>query len=102
MALKNDEETRLQKRVQAYLKSLGAYEFKVHGSAYMKAGIPDIIACLQGRFVGVECKVGYNKPTELQKAHGRQIVKAGGTFIVAYSVADVEEGLKNANFNINS
>ena len=100
MALKNNEETRLQQRIQTYLQSLGAYEFKVHGSAYMKAGIPDLIACLDGKFIGIECKVGYNKPSELQKAHGRMIEKAGGVFIVAYSVQDVKEGLSNAGFNI--
>ena len=42
------EETNLQRKIQEYLVSKGAYEFKVHGSTYMKAGIPDIISCYKG------------------------------------------------------
>lgn len=99
MALKDNEETRLQQKIQKYLQSLGAYEFKVHGSAYMKAGIPDLVVCLEGRFIGIECKVKYNKPSALQLAHGRQIVKAGGIFIVAYSLEDVKEALIVEGFN---
>ena len=55
------EETNLQRKVQEYLVSKGAYEFKVHGSAYMKSGIPDIISCYKGLFIGIECKIGKNK-----------------------------------------
>ena len=46
------EETKLQRQIQAYLKSLGAYEFKVHGEIFMRAGIPDIICCYKGKFIG--------------------------------------------------
>ena len=100
MALKDNKETRLQKRVQAYIESLGGYCFKVHGSAYMKAGIPDIVACLEGRFVGIECKVDKNKPSELQLAHGRLIEKAGGVFMVIYSLEEVKENLYYEGFAV--
>lgn len=100
MALKDNKETRLQKRVQAYIESLGGYCFKVHGSAYMKAGIPDIVACLEGRFVGIECKVDKNKPSELQLAHGRLIEKAGGVFMVIYSLEEVKENLYYEGFTV--
>lgn len=90
-------ETKIQKQVQGYLKSIGAYCFKVHGSIYMRAGIPDIICCYKGLFIGIETKDGGNTPSELQKAHGRQIQKAKGIFIVAYSVEDVENELKRRN-----
>lgn len=65
----------------------------------MKAGIPDIIACLEGRFIGIECKVGTNKASDLQKAHGKMIENAGGIFMIAYSLEEVKEVLKNAGFN---
>lgn len=33
---------------------------------YGASGVPDIIACYQGRFIGIECKANGNKPTALQ------------------------------------
>ena len=62
-------ETKVQKQIQAYIRSIGGYCFKVHGELYMRAGIPDIIACVKGRFVGIECKDGDNTASELQLAH---------------------------------
>ena len=59
----------------------------------MRAGIPDIICCYKGQFIGIEVKDYGNGPSELQLAHGRQIVRAGGKFIVAYSVKDVQDKL---------
>ena len=88
------EETKLQKSVQKYLESKGAYCFKVHGSAYMKAGIPDIIACYKGYFIGIECKVGKNKMSKLQEEHRDEIVRAGGIHILAYKLDDVKEVLE--------
>lgn len=94
---KKQEETKLQKSIQEYLKSLGAYCFKVHGSVCMRAGIPDIIACHCGHFIGIEVKDGNNKPSALQEAHIHQIRKAGGIGFVAYSIEDVKEELKKWN-----
>ena len=87
-------ETKLQKSVQAYLNSIGAYCFKVHGSIYMKAGIPDVICCNKGLFYGIECKVGKNTMSELQKEHKKMIEKAGGIHILAYTLDDVKKIIK--------
>ena len=88
------DENKVKKAVQEYLDSLEAYHFKVHGSIYMRAGIPDIICCYKGKFIGIETKDGHNKASELQLAHIRQIRKAGGIGFVAYSVENVKEQLK--------
>lgn len=93
----SQQENKVQKSIQDYLESIGAYRFKVHGEIFMRAGIPDIIACLKGRFIGIEVKDGNNTPSELQLAHGRKIQKAGGIFGVAYSVDDVKKLLKENN-----
>lgn len=89
-----NNETKLQKEVQKYLLSKGCYEFKVHGSIYMKAGIPDIICCYKGLFIGIETKVGKNKMSELQKIHKEEILKAGGIHILAYNLDDVKKVLE--------
>ena len=62
-------ETKVQKQIQEYIRNIGGYCFKVHGELYMRAGIPDIIASVKGRFVGIECKDGNNNASELQLAH---------------------------------
>ena len=85
------EATNLQRKVQEYLVSKGAYEFKVHGSAYMKSGIPHIISCYKGLFIGIECKIGKNKMSKLQEEHRDQILAAGGIHILAYNLEDVKK-----------
>ena len=87
------DENKIKKSVQEYLDSLGAYHFKVHGSIYMRAGIPDIICCYKGKFIGIETKDGNNKASELQLAHGRKIERNDGIFIIAYSAEDVKREL---------
>lgn len=40
----------------AALKAEGWFCFKVHGSEYMMAGLPDVICCAEGLFIGLEVK----------------------------------------------
>lgn len=59
------------------------------------AGIPDLIGCYKGRFVGIEVKTPENKAgaTKLQMWFIRQIIKAGGIAFVARSWETVESEL---------
>lgn len=68
---------------------------KFIGEIFMRAGIPDIICCINGKFVGIECKDGDNEASTLQIAHGIQIKKSGGYFCIAKSVEDVKYFLEN-------
>ena len=45
--------------IKKYLASLGSDVFfwKEHGGPYGSAGIPDIICCYKGRFLGLEAKL---------------------------------------------
>lgn len=55
-----------------------------------RAGTADITGISKdGRFLAVECKIGRNKPTELQNAYLEEIRKRGGIAVVAYSLDDV-------------
>lgn len=44
--------------------------------------MPDIVACLRGKFVAIECKAGKNKPTALQYKNIDAIHAAGGFAVV--------------------
>lgn len=46
-----------------------------------------------GRFIAVECKVGYNKPTPDQEYFLHEIERRGGHAIVAYTLEDVQRYL---------
>lgn len=76
-------EANFQKKIIKYLESVDAYVFKHNASAISKAGVPDIICCYKGLFIGVEVKKdNKSKPTELQKYNLNKINKCGGVGIV--------------------
>ena len=50
-------EARLSRRIMDALRLEGYFCFKVHGSEYMLAGLPDIIVCAEGKFIGLETKM---------------------------------------------
>jgi hypothetical protein len=58
-------------------------------------GSPDIIAVLPptGRFVGIECKVGRNRPTPEQAAFLETVRAAGGLALVVWDVRELAEAL---------
>lgn len=62
-----------------------------------ESGTPDILACCNGKFVGIEVKAGRNKPTKLQMHKLEKIKEAAGISMVAYSVEDVEKMLEDDN-----
>lgn len=76
-------EAKVKKKVTAILKSLGAYYFYPVTGGFGRSGVPDIVCCLNGNFVGIECKAGDNKATALQLKNLEEIQAAGGfAFIV--------------------
>lgn len=85
------KEKLIENKIKNYLKSKGAYYFKHHGNQFSQAGVPDIIACYKGRFLGIEVKNETGKTTPLQDFNLKQINEAGGVGIVARCVEDVEK-----------
>ena len=60
-----------------------------------KKGCPDICGVLNGKFVGIEVKVGKGKLSPFQKQAQEDIKKAGGIYVVARSLDDVEILINN-------
>ena len=75
-------EKKVKQKVVAILKKFGAYYFYPVMSGYGNSGVPDIVACYQGRFIGIECKAGKNVPTTLQQRNLDAIEKTKGIAIV--------------------
>lgn len=84
-------EKNIENKIKAYLKQKGAYYFKHHGNKYSQVGVPDIIVCYRGKFIGIEVKNESGKTTPLQDLNIKQINDNGGIGIVARSLDDVKE-----------
>lgn len=57
---------------------------KFFANSFTKSGIPDILACVNGYFVGIEVKAQNGKPSELQLYNIKKIREAGGFAVVLY------------------
>jgi Holliday junction resolvase len=93
-------EAKVKAKVVGILKTEGIYYFFPATHGYGRSGVPDIICCVNGYFLGIECKAGRNKPTELQVREIEAIRHAGGMAIVANDenwdmVQDYVRKLKN-------
>jgi len=75
--------------LQFVLPDQFVYSLKIHGDKYSAPGIPDILACVNGYFVGIECKMWRGRPTEAQQLHLRDITRAGGVGV--YCIWDDKE-----------
>lgn len=83
-------EARLIKKVQALIRQKGGRSFKIHGGdPLQEAGIPDLLVCYRGRFVGLEGKQPGAKPSRRQKQVLDEIAAAGGITAVVTTVEEV-------------
>lgn len=87
-------EKRIENKIKRYLDSIGAYYIKTHGNMFSKAGTPDILACIKGRFVGIEVKQPGGVVSKLQEANIRLIQNAGGVAFVADSLEETKRHLE--------
>jgi Holliday junction resolvase len=76
-------ESKVKDKIVKILKKHSVYYFFPATHGFGRSGVPDIIACFRGQFVGIECKAGDNKPTALQQRELKNIMTAGGHAFVA-------------------
>lgn len=72
------EEKNFENRVKAFLKERGCWNLKTWGGGLQRSGIPDLLVCCNGWFVGVELKAPNGRPSELQLWNLVKIDDAGG------------------------
>jgi hypothetical protein len=75
-------EKKVKDKCVKLLKAHDVYYFFPATHGFGRSGVPDIICCVNGRFLAVECKAGGNKPTALQEKEMADIRKQGGIAIV--------------------
>jgi Holliday junction resolvase len=67
--------------IKTYLKGLGCFFFSPYMAGFGKSGVPDIVACIEGRFWGIEVKREGKVPTTIQKRRMAEIEEAGGLVV---------------------
>ena len=77
-------EKRFENQVKKFLKDNGIWYVKTWSNGIQRKGIPDIIACVNGRFLGIELKAENGKPSELQKYEVMKIRESGGEAYILY------------------
>src|SRR5262245_14840823 len=90
-------EARLIKNIQAYLDGKGARSFKIQGGddSFQEVGIPDLLVCYRGRFVGLEGKLPGEKPSARQRMTLDEIANTGGIAAVVTTVEQVATLLRS-------
>jgi Holliday junction resolvase len=84
-------ESKIQKQILDYLETR-CWPVKV--MTCNKNGTPDIICCVNGRFVAFEVKTPKGRPTKLQLHRMKEIHKHNGAAFIVRSVEDVKEALE--------
>ena len=79
------EEKNLENRLKEFLKSEECWYLKYWaGGGYTKSGIPDLLICCNGLFIGAEIKAKNGTPSALQIRALLKIRKAGGIGVLVY------------------
>jgi hypothetical protein len=98
-------ESMIQKAIMDYLemisKQIPLYFFRagsgavqtMHGRFFKtgRPGVPDIILCWAGKFVGLEVKAESGRQSQAQKKAEQDIAQANGQYYIVRSVSDVKE-----------
>ena len=106
------QEKQFENKVKKFLKDNGCYFIKYWGGAqFTKAGVPDLLVCCYGFFIGVELKASNGTPSPLQIHNLKSIDSAGGFAVLLYpkdftlfkNFVDClgEEDFANAHINYN-
>lgn len=84
-------ESTLQTKCIQHLKRLRIYNINIYGAGRSGKGAPDVIACINGRFVAFEFKIGSNDMQSDQVIHKRRITENGGLHFVPRSLAEFQK-----------
>jgi hypothetical protein len=88
-------EGKIKTKLDRMLKAYNVWYYSPQAGPHGRAGIPDRIAIVAGRFVGIECKADKTKkPTALQVKAMNEIEHAGGKCFLVYddeTIAEVRE-----------
>lgn len=91
------KEKAFENKIKEWLKNHNCYNVKFFANGYTKRGVPDILTCVNGWFIGIETKSDEGEPTKLQLYNIKKIRESGGFGWVVYPSGwnDLEQMLLN-------
>ena len=78
------EEKLFENKIKKYLDSKGCWYVKFFANKFTRVGVPDLLCCVNGYFLGIEIKAANGHPSDLQIWNRDKIREAGGYCIVLY------------------
>lgn len=84
-------EASITQSIIRYCRGREWWHYKVWGSAFARAGVPDLIVCVRGAFVALEVKREGGHPSKLQLFEIKNIRDSGGVAEVVYSLEKAKE-----------
>ena len=93
-------EKEFEKKVKKFLSDQGCWVLKTWSNGVQREGVPDLLVCCNGYFLGVELKAANGHSSELQLWNIKLIRAVGGIAIVLYP--DKFYIFQNLIFNLNS
>lgn len=87
--MSRNPETIIQQEIINYLKDRRIFHFRVNADINT-VGIPDLIVCYRGYFIGLEVKTKKGKISKLQLEVAKEISNNGGFVCFPTSVEDVK------------
>ena len=75
-------EKTFENKIKKYLTSKGAYFVKFFGCAFTRAGVPDLLCCVNGKFLAIEVKAERGVASPLQLQNIKNIEAAKGIALV--------------------
>jgi len=90
------KEGAVKAKVKKILADAGVWHFFPAANGYGRSAIPDIICCVRGHFLAIECKADNLQPTAIQQRELNRIVESKGTGICinAENVDQLEDFLR--------
>lgn len=91
--MSSQPEARLSRKIMIELRKKGYFCFKAWGNDHTMAGLPDIIVCAMGFFVGLETKMPGKRDntSPIQEHRHEQLRDAGAGVFVICSVDEALE-----------
>ena len=83
-------ESKIQKEILTYLRKNKIFHLRFQAQSNIN-GIPDIICCYKGLFIGLELKQENGRATDLQKRKLEAINNAGGIGLIIKNLEEVKK-----------
>jgi len=77
------------KRIFHYRNNTGAVKTEKSFVRFGTPGSPDIVAVVDGNYIGIECKGSDGKQSELQKIFQSNLERAGGIYVLVRTLEDL-------------